>query len=166
MERLYSPWRDEYVKTHKKDKKCVFCNIVKHTTKDKEFRVLYRDRDCFVIMNKYPYTPGHFMLVPNLHTDSLDLLPVKTWIKMSLFAQQGVKLLKEVMNAQGVNLGMNLGKIGGAGIAEHIHYHLVPRWLGDTNFITSIGDTRIYSTDFDRIYKVLCDNSHKYFKNV
>lgn len=77
--------------------------------------------------------------------------------------QQGVALLKDTLNAAGVNLGMNLGKAGGAGIAEHVHYHLLPRWLGDTNFITSIGGTRVYSTDFENIYKKLLENSSKYF---
>ena len=167
MQRLYSPWRTDYVTT-KKDKidGCVFCHIAKETTQDENLGVLYREKDFFIVMNKYPYAPAHFMIIPTLHTDKLEDLDSNIWARMSKFAQKGVSLLKDVVNAQGVNIGMNLGQVGGAGIAEHIHLHLVPRWMGDTNFITTIGDTRIYSTDFDKIYKRLKEEAHKYFTNV
>jgi diadenosine tetraphosphate (Ap4A) HIT family hydrolase len=88
-----------------------------------------------------------------MHTDKLEELNADTWLHMSALAQKGVRLLKEGFGANGVNIGMNLGRAGGAGIAEHVHMHLVPRWERDTNFITSIADTRVYSTDFDKIYK-------------
>jgi diadenosine tetraphosphate (Ap4A) HIT family hydrolase len=164
MERLYAPWRTEYVTTDsEKIEGCVFCHIAKTLDKDEELGVLHREKDFFIVMNKYPYSPGHFMIIPNIHTDKLEELDSQTWMDMNYFAQQGVKLLKDVLNAQGVNLGMNLGKVGGAGIAEHIHLHLVPRWMGDTNFITSVGDTRVYSTDFDKIYKRLKEKAPQYF---
>jgi diadenosine tetraphosphate (Ap4A) HIT family hydrolase len=162
MDRLYAPWRTEYV-SGEKIEGCVFCHIVQNGDKDEELGVLHREDDFFIVMNKYPYSPGHFMIIPNLHTDKLEELNPETWMKMNKYAQQGVKLLKDVLNAQGVNLGMNLGKVGGAGIAEHIHLHLVPRWMGDTNFITSVGDTRVYSTDFEKIYKRLKEKANKYF---
>lgn len=149
---LYAPWRDEYV-TGKKIEGCVFCHISSHEDDDAQQHVLYRDEHCFMVMNVYPYTPGHFMIIPNLHTDKLEELPSETWLHMSALAQKGVRLLKEGLKAQGVNIGMNLGKAGGAGIAEHIHMHLVPRWERDTNFITSIAQTRVYSTDFDKVYQ-------------
>jgi diadenosine tetraphosphate (Ap4A) HIT family hydrolase len=149
---LYAPWRDEYV-TNEKIEGCVFCHIVSHVDDDEKLYVLYRDELCFMVMNKYPYTPGHFMIIPNMHTDKLEELPSVTWLHMSALAQQGVRLLKEGFGARGVNIGMNLGSAAGAGIAEHIHMHLVPRWERDTNFITSIGETRVYSTDFEKIYK-------------
>ena len=151
---LYAPWRDEYV-TNQKIEGCVFCHISKHAKDDEELHVLYRDEHCFIVMNRYPYTPGHFMIIPHQHTDKLEDLPSEVWLHMSALAQRCVKLLKEGINAQGVNIGMNLGKAGGAGIAEHIHMHLVPRWQRDTNFITSISQSRVYSTDFDKIYKKL-----------
>jgi len=151
---LYAPWRDEYV-NNKKIEGCVFCHISTHLEEDDELHVLYRDEFCFIVMNKYPYTPGHFMIIPHTHTDKLEELDGDTWLHMSALAQKGVKLLKEGLNAQGVNIGMNLGKAGGAGIAEHIHMHLVPRWERDTNFITSIAQTRVYSTDFEKIYKLI-----------
>ena len=149
---LYAPWRDDYV-TGKKIDGCVFCHISTHEKDDEELHVLYRDEYCFIVMNRYPYTPGHFMIIPHKHTDKLEDLESEAWLHMSALAQKGVRLLKEGLGAHGVNIGMNLGQAGGAGIAEHIHMHLVPRWQSDTNFITSIAQTRVYSTDFEKIYQ-------------
>ena len=103
------------------------------------------------------------MIIPHHHTDKLEELDSEVWLHMSALAQKGVRLLKECLSAQGVNIGMNLGSAGGAGIAEHIHMHLVPRWTGDTNFITSISETRVYSTDFEKIYKKILDEIPNYF---
>ena len=153
---LYAPWRDEYIQGQKIEG-CVFCHISKNAEIDKSLHVLYRDEHCFIVMNRYPYTPGHFMIIPHTHTDALEDLDPQAWVHMSALAQKGVRLLKEEFNAQGVNIGMNLGKAAGAGIAEHIHMHLVPRWERDTNFITSIGNTRVYSTDFEKVYQKLLD---------
>jgi len=165
MDKLYAPWRTQYVSTHKeKETGCVFCNIVKNIDQDEELGVLYRSEKFFIVMNKYPYSPGHFMIIPNIHTDKLEELDSKVWQDMNYMAQQGVKLLKDVLKAQGVNLGMNLGQVGGAGIAEHIHLHLVPRWMGDTNFITSVANTRVYSSDFQKIYQSLKNKASVYFQ--
>lgn len=151
---LYAPWRTEYISS-KDIEGCVFCNISSHPLQSDELHVLHRDEHCFIVMNKYPYTPGHFMIIPHLHTENLENLPRETWIHMSDLAQKSVRLLKEGFHAHGVNIGMNLGECGGAGIAEHIHFHVVPRWYKDTNFITSIANTRVYSSDFENIYKQL-----------
>ena len=157
MEYLYAPWRTAYITDNEKEKieGCVFCHISKHPELDEKHHVLFRDDDCFVVMNRYPYTPGHFMIIPHHHTDALEALDPKVWLRISELAQRGVKMLKEGYGAQGVNLGMNLGAAAGAGIAEHIHLHLVPRFARDTNFITTIGHTRVYSTDFDAVYRRL-----------
>ena len=162
MNRLYAPWRTQYVINHKKDI-CVFCNIVKNPKQDEEFAVLFRAKNSYVVMNKYPYSPGHLMVIPNAHTNNTENLDDKTWIEMSLLVKQATKMLKEILNAQGVNIGMNINKAAGAGIEEHIHYHVLPRWIGDTNFITSIADTRVYPVDFNEIYKKLKSNALKYF---
>ena len=158
---IYAPWRDAYV-AGKKIEGCVFCYIAKAVDEDRTLDVLYRAKECFVVMNKYPYTPGHFMIIPNMHTDKLEDLPQETWIEMTLLAQKCVRLLKEGFGAQGVNIGMNLGAAAGAGIAEHIHMHLVPRWERDTNFMTSIAQTRVYSSDFTKIYEKLLELIPKY----
>ncbi len=158
---LYAPWRSAYLKRNI-DAKCVFCDIVDRRD-DKSLGVIWRDRDCFIVMNAYPYTPGHFMIIPHKHTDSLESLDPQVWLRMSALAQQGVELLKDGFGAEGVNLGMNLGRAGGAGIAEHIHLHLVPRFGQDTNFITSVAHTRVYSTDFDKVYEKILSLALEYF---
>ncbi|MDD2385087.1 MAG: HIT domain-containing protein [Sulfurospirillaceae bacterium] len=155
MEYLYAPWRDTYFK--EKVDGCVFCNLSNHPHLDTMHHVLYRDEICFIVMNRYPYSAGHFMVIPHYHTDALENLDEQAWLHMSHIIQQCVKMLKIGLEAQGVNLGMNLGKSAGAGIAEHIHYHIIPRWIGDTNFITTVANTRVYSTDFEKIYQTLKD---------
>lgn len=162
MERLYAPWRYEYV-TEEKIEGCVFCHIYKNNQNDEKLGVLFRDKNCYIVMNKYPYSPGHLMVIPNTHTDKIEELDDETWIEISLRVKQATKMLKELLNAEGVNIGMNLGKAAGAGIAEHVHYHVLPRWTGDTNFITAIGNTRVYPVDFEKIYQKLKENSIKYF---
>ena len=162
MEHLYAPWRYEYV-TEKKIDGCVFCHVVQNPNDDEDLGVVYRDTNCYVVMNKYPYSPGHMMVIPNMHTDNIESLDSETWMQMSLRVKQATAMLKEVLSANGVNIGMNLGKAAGAGIAEHVHYHVVPRWERDTNFISAIGGLRVYPVDFDKIYKKLCENASKYF---
>ncbi|MBV5278240.1 MAG: HIT domain-containing protein [Campylobacteraceae bacterium] len=150
MDYMYAPWRNAYM-AHKKEE-CVFCHITNNPTLDEEHHVLYRDDFCFIVMNRFPYTPGHFMVIPHFHTDAIEELNEEHWLHISCLVQKCVKMLKVGFGAQGVNLGMNLGKSGGAGIAEHVHYHIIPRWTGDTNFITTIADTRVYGNDFDKIF--------------
>jgi len=159
---LYAPWRSDYI-TGEQIEGCVFCHISSHADDDNELHVLYRDEHCFVVMNRYPYTPGHFMIIPHRHTDKLEVLESEVWLHIADLAQKGVRLLKESFNAQGVNIGMNLGGAAGAGIADHIHLHLVPRWRGDTNFITSVAETRVYSTDFEKIYQKILFEVPNYF---
>ena len=153
MDYMYAPWRSAYFT--ERSEGCVFCHITEHPECDTEHHVLYRDEHCFIVMNRYPYSPGHFMVIPHHHTDALEELSPETWLHLSLIAQRCVKMMKEGFGAQGANLGMNLGKSGGAGIAEHIHYHIIPRWLGDTNFITTVAHTRVYGTDFEAIYSTM-----------
>jgi len=159
---LYAPWRSGYV-AGKKQEECVFCDISKHSDQDDEHQVLYRDEICFVVMNRYPYTPAHFMIIPHKHTDKLEDLSLEAWQHMSTLAYKGVAMLKEGFGADGVNIGMNLGAAAGAGIAEHIHLHLVPRWSRDTNFITTTANTRVYSSDFEKIYMRLKKLVGEYF---
>ena len=161
MEHVYAPWRYSYV-SEEKIEGCVFCHIAKNLEDDK-LQVLFSDEYCYVVMNKYPYSPGHMMVVPHFHTSNIEDLESDVWIQMSVRARQGVKLLKEVMPCEGVNIGMNLGKAAGAGIEQHVHYHMLARWLGDTNFISSIGGTRVYPANFDEIFNKLKNNAPKYF---
>ncbi len=161
MEHLYAPWRYSYV-SEEKIEGCVFCHISKNID-DEKMQVLFSDEYCYVVMNKFPYSPGHMMVVPFFHTSNIEDLQDDVWMQMSKRVQQGVKLLKEVMPCEGVNIGMNLGRAAGAGIEQHVHYHMLPRWNGDTNFISTLGGTRVYPASFDEIFKKLKDNAPKYF---
>lgn len=161
MEHLYAPWRYDYI-SEEKIEGCVFCFISKNIN-DEKMQVLFSDEYCFVVMNKFPYSPGHMMVVPFFHTSNIEDLEDNIWMQMSIRVRQGVKLLKEVMPCEGVNIGMNLGKSAGAGIEQHVHYHMLPRWIGDTNFISTLGGTRVYPASFDEIFKKLKDNASKYF---
>ena len=152
MQHLCAPWRSEYFSA-KKDS-CVFCDVINSDDDDKN-GVLFRAKHCFGIMNLYPYSPGHFMIIPNQHTDKIEELDEQTWFEMSKFVRLGVEILKKELYANGVNIGMNLGKAAGAGIAEHVHYHLVPRWSGYTNFITTISDVRVNGTPFHPLFEKL-----------
>lgn len=161
MEHLYAPWRYNYV-SDEKIKECVFCHISKNLD-DEKLQVIFYDDYCYVVMNKFPYSPGHIMVIPYFHTCNIEDLDEKTWQMVSKRVRQGVKLLKEIMPCEGVNIGMNLGRAAGAGIEQHIHYHLLPRWIGDTNFISTIGGTRVYPANFDEIFNKLKSNALKYF---
>ncbi|MDO7252542.1 HIT family protein [Helicobacter cappadocius] len=161
MDRIYSPWRSEYFGS--KDNSCVFCDISKHPELDIENRVFYRDEILFGVMNRYPYTPGHFMLIPHFHTDSPDILSQKDWLHIHKLSQKAVSLLYDY-GASGINIGMNIKKAGGAGIPEHIHLHILPRYIGDTNFFTTIAEGRTYGVDFDIVYEKIKKLAQKYFK--
>ncbi|MBE0491934.1 MAG: HIT domain-containing protein [Sulfurospirillum sp.] len=161
MEHLYAPWRDAYIKN--KIEGCPFCYIVENPDIDAKTKVLFRSTNCFIVMNLYPYTPGHLMVIPNRHLDKLEDLEESVWQEMNVLVFRCVTLLKKELHVSGVNLGMNLGSAAGAGIAEHIHYHIVPRWQRDTNFITTIAHTRVYSTDFESFYQKIKQHIPKYF---
>lgn len=159
MQRIYAPWRKEYFGS--KDTSCVFCAISADPQSDKKNRVFYRDEVCFGIMNLYPYTPGHFMLIPHTHCDSPELLDSKAWIHIQTLSQKAFGILYEY-GASGVNMGMNIKKAGGAGIPEHIHIHFVPRYIGDTNFMTSVANARTYGVDFDEIFEKIATLAKKH----
>jgi len=162
QEYLYAPWREHYFEQTVKG--CVFCHIAHaKRSEDDALGILHKEEGLFIVMNRYPYTPGHFMIIPNVHEDKLEALETQTWLQMSQRAQQGVALLKSALNVEAVNIGMNLGAAAGAGIAEHLHMHLVPRWSRDTNFFTTIAEVRLHSSDFDRIFQTLKEHAPAFF---
>ncbi|PAF47676.1 HIT family hydrolase [Helicobacter sp. 12S02232-10] len=161
MDRIYSPWRSEYFGSKKSS--CVFCEISLSKELDEENRVIYRDEICFAVMNRYPYTPGHFMIIPHFHTDSPELLPQEHWLHIHKLSQKAISLLYEY-GASGINLGMNIKQAGGAGIPEHIHLHILPRYAGDTNFFTTIAESRTYGVDFEQVYEKIKKLAQKYLK--
>ncbi len=153
MQYLYAPWREKYHK--EKPSTCPFCECANENRSDEELGVIFRARHCFGVLNRYPYTPGHFMIIPYKHEEKIEKLDDETWQEMSHFVKKGVEILKNELSAGGVNIGMNLGKEAGAGIAPHCHYHLIPRWAGDTNFITTLAQVRVCGSDIEKIYKKL-----------
>ncbi len=154
MDRLWAPWRLKYVASGKKSEGCLFCN--KYMTKNPESDyVVKRSGLAFILLNIYPYNNGHLMIAPARHTaDIEDLSSDERHELFSLLVEAKV-LLKKVMNPDGFNIGINCGDIAGAGIAEHIHIHIVPRWKGDTNFMPVISDVRVISESLDDLYKRL-----------
>jgi ATP adenylyltransferase len=140
MDHIFTPWRRDYIQTEKIPG-CVFCDAVKLT--DEEALIVHRASLSYVILNRYPYTNGHLMVVPYQHVDTLETLSVETRAEMMELMSQATGVLRQVYQPHGFNLGGNIGSAAGAGIAEHVHLHILPRWSGDTNFMTAIGNTRI-----------------------
>ncbi len=154
MEKLFSPWRLRYVASARPDDGCVFCRASKNR-KDRENLVLYRGRTHFVILNKYPYNNAHLMIVPYEHRATLRKVPGKSLEEMMLLVAKCEAALRSVYRPSGINLGMNLGRSAGAGIAGHYHMHLVPRWDGDTNFMTVVHGTRVIPEALSVTYRRL-----------
>jgi ATP adenylyltransferase len=157
MERLWSPWRARYVASgvDAQPDVCVFCAIANDPERDEENFVLHRAQHCFVLLNLYPYISGHLMIVPYLHTSELDSSPKEITDDMMDQTKRAQAALREVYKPAGFNMGMNLGLAAGAGIADHLHIHLLPRWVGDTNFMTSVGETRVLPEDLSTAYSKL-----------
>jgi ATP adenylyltransferase len=141
MKHLWSPWRLEYLTAPKEDG-CVFCHAAE-SDDDRENLVLFRGERAFLILNRFPYNNGHFMVVPFAHVSSLEDLDAPTLTEMMLLLNRGLAALRAAMVPDGFNLGANLGRIAGAGVTDHVHIHVVPRWAGDTNFMPIVGDTRV-----------------------
>ncbi len=120
---------------------CIFCAAL--TQSDEQSLIIFRGQGVYVILNRYPYTNGHLMIVPVEHRDSLDRLNADVRSEMMELLSQAISILRKVYKPNGFNLGGNIGEAAGAGVADHVHLHLLPRWSGDTNFITAIGDTRV-----------------------
>lgn len=155
MERLWAPWRMEYIiSTQEEDEGCIFCEKPKETT-DKENLIVYRSELSFVIMNKYPYNNGHVMVVPYDHECDYIKLSEKVLLDMQRLLQLSIKALNETMHPHGINIGINLGRSAGAGIDEHLHYHLVPRWNGDTNFMPILTGTKVVSESLKESWEKL-----------
>ncbi|MEJ5173618.1 MAG: HIT domain-containing protein [Hydrogenothermaceae bacterium] len=151
MERLYSPWRSQYIDGLEKSEGCFLCKAFEERDDEKNL-VLYRGKNVFVILNLYPYNAGHLMVCPNQHIGDFTQLDSETLCEISLITQKMVKLLKIVLKPDGFNIGYNLGRSAGAGLETHIHNHIVPRWNGDTNFMPVLGETRVISYDLKETY--------------
>jgi ATP adenylyltransferase len=147
MDYLWTPWRYAYVSGANSATGCIFCDAPKHS--DEQSRIVYRGTNCYIILNTFPYTNGHVMIVPYAHLDELQKLPAESAQEMMLLSQRMEGVLRTLYNPDGINLGMNLGKAAGAGVAGHIHMHALPRWIADANFVSVIGETRVLPEALD-----------------
>lgn len=153
MKQLWAPWRLNYILEGATDE-CIFC-VKPKEDKDKDNLILFRGKHAFVIMNLYPYGNGHLMIVPYEHARELNELPEGALLDLMLLTRKSENVLKKIFQAQGFNIGINLGKAAGAGIDEHLHIHIVPRWIGDTNFMPVLADIKIIPQHIWATYDLL-----------
>jgi len=159
MEYLWSPWRYKYVASSDSDGSCVFCRVQQQGS-DPENLVIHRGSLNFAILNRFPYTSGHLMIVPYEHNASLASVAEPVTTEMMALTKTAQEALQAEYRPDGFNIGMNLGRSAGAGVADHIHLHVVPRWAGDANFVSIVGETRVLPEDLATTY----DRLKKYFE--
>ena len=152
MDYLWTPWRYAYVTAAEKISGCVFCDLPKEGD-DAKVRIVYRSQNCYIVLNTYPYTPGHVMIVPFAHLDELQKVPAAAANEMMELAQRMERVLRVLYSPDGINMGLNIGKAAGAGVAGHIHMHVLPRWVADSNFASVIGETRILPESLEMTYE-------------
>jgi ATP adenylyltransferase len=154
MEQLWAPWRMELIAQGEPQKGCIFCELPKGTD-DRKSLVLGRTARTFALLNKYPYNNGHLMVVPRAHAGDLQALSEEDHAELSAMLRVAVRLVGRAYAPQGANLGMNLGGAAGAGIADHVHWHVVPRWGGDTNYMPVVADTKVMIEHLDASFQRL-----------
>lgn len=154
MQRLWAPWRMRYIASADEADGCIFCKFPAQTA-DEENLILLRSEHAFIILNAFPYSNGHLMVSPFQHTASLDDLTDEELLDLMALTRRGVNLLKAAFRPDGFNIGVNMGRVAGAGIADHIHFHVVPRWSGDTNFMPVLGDIRVIPESLQVVYRQL-----------
>jgi len=153
MEQLWAPWRIQYV-TRPKESGCILCQKSKENKDETNF-ILHRSQNNFIILNAFPYNPGHLMIAPYRHIANLQDLSDDEVTDHFNLVKKSLALLKEIVNPDGFNIGLNIGKVAGAGIEEHLHTHIVPRWQGDVNFMPVLSNTRVISEGLAATYKKL-----------
>jgi len=154
--RLWAPWRMSYIRAEKKPGGCIFC-LLPETDDDKRRFVIHRGERCFVILNAFPYNSGHLMVAPFRHESSIEALDGDELLELMTLAQRSLAALREAYRPEGFNLGINDGEVAGAGYADHVHLHVVPRWAADSNFMAVTGDTRVVPQALDDTYAELRD---------
>ncbi len=160
---LWTPWRMEYIKDNRQktgEGPCVFCEL-KGGAPSPENLVLYRGKQNYIVMNRFPYTCGHLMIVSNTHTADLKQLPKDSYGEILELTVESIAILKEKLGAEGFNCGLNVGRIGGCGILDHFHWHVVPRWMGDTNFMPVLSGARTMPEYLSETYRRLVDQFQK-----
>ena len=166
MDRLWTPWRYQYITGESGEKSgddltsasCIFCTLPRQEpAQDERSYIIHRARHNFIVLNLYPYTSGHLLIIPYEHTSELDSVSKAATDELMDLAKRAQTVLRQAYRPDGFNLGMNLGRAAGAGVAAHVHLHLMPRWAGDANFMSTVGETRVLPEDLPTTYKKLRD---------
>lgn len=160
MERIWAPWRMEYI-IQKDSTECIFCTLPKSDDDEKNF-ILFRGENSFVVMNIFPYNNGHLMVSPYRHLACITALDKKETLELAELTKKCIEILRKLITPDGFNTGFNLGKSAGAGYDEHVHNHIVPRWIGDTNFMPVLADTKVHPEHLLKTYEKLSP----YFKEL
>jgi ATP adenylyltransferase len=166
MEILWSPWRSKYISTFKEEKKnkvniCFLCDAVNSNEFTSENLLVFRTELSIVLLNRYPYNSGHLLIATN-HTGDFINLPNENLLDIMINVQKAVMVLNDIYQCHGFNIGANLGRAAGAGVPDHIHYHVIPRWNGDVNFIQSVSDTKIMSESLENSYIKIKETFEKF----
>lgn len=151
MDHLFTPWRYQYVSTVDEKKGCIFCDKAAGDN-DRENLIVRREELCFAILNLFPYSTGHVMIAPYRHTGTIEDLDPGTLTCMTELAKRCMGAAREAFRPEGFNLGINISRVAGAGITDHVHMHVVPRWAGDSNFMPVVGDTRVLPLSLDQVW--------------
>lgn len=163
MDILWAPWRSKYIQSfkdeeeNKNEKVCFLCEAAKSIGHERELLVVERLENCFIMLNKFPYNGGHLMIVPYKHVPNLDDLTSEELLEMMDALKLAIKAINNISSPHGFNIGINLGRVAGAGVPDHIHIHVVPRWNGDTSFISIISDTKVVSQSLDETQQVFSE---------
>ncbi len=152
MDTLWSPWRMKYIMNQERPEECIFCKAIREED-GIENLIVFRKEKAFVILNRYPYTTGHIMVVPYQHVDTIEVLDSTTRIELMDLMAEMMVLLRDIYHPEAFNIGANIGSAAGAGIAGHVHLHVVPRWAGDTNFMSTIGETRVLPEELQDTFR-------------
>lgn len=168
---LWAPWRYEYLKSFSEQeeageeaqwqKTCFLCHHWANPEQDKENLVLWRTEGCMLLFNRFPYTGGHLLIAPKEHVPSLEEMDDGTLLDMMHLCRDAQRLLSEVIHPHGFNIGININRCAGAGLPDHVHLHIVPRWDGDTNFMSTVGNARVISQSLEELYALLQETSEK-----
>jgi len=153
MNRLWAPWRMKYIRESiiENSEECIFC-VKSDTTHDSERLILHRGKSVFVLMNKFPYNNGHLLIAPYRHIAEFSEVSDEEFLEMQKMLEISIKVMRATMYPQGFNIGVNIGRVAGAGIEDHLHYHILPRWNGDTNFLPVFGEVKVISESLEESY--------------
>ena len=152
MEHLFSPWRMKYMMDNDSDNGCIFCELPKKDN-DRESLIVYRGENAYVLLNRFPYNSGHLMVAPYEHIHTIEILEPETRLELMDLVTKTVSVLKGIYTPDGFNIGANIGAAAGAGFAGHVHFHIVPRWVGDSNFMSTVGNTRVLPEDLSKTWE-------------